>query len=50
MVLFYVIDEYTDVGNNDDATKIYQIVMDALQNPHKKRPEGEHILGAMFKE
>jgi len=50
LFLFFVVDEYTDVANADEANKIRQVVMDAVRNPHKERPEGEHVTGAMFRE
>ena len=49
LFLFFVVDEYTD-GDPDEANKIREVVMDAVRNPHKERPEGEHVTGAMFSE
>ncbi|KAG1730725.1 terpenoid synthase [Suillus occidentalis] len=40
-----IVDEYTDVENAAVAEAMVDIVIDALHNPHKTRPEGECILG-----
>ncbi len=45
MNLFFVIDEHSDVADNDTARHQMDCVMDALRNPHKPRPEGEWIGG-----
>ena len=50
MALFFVIDEHTDVTEDEGVKKLREIVMDALRNPDKARPDGEHVLGAMSKE
>ncbi|PPQ69936.1 hypothetical protein CVT24_003686 [Panaeolus cyanescens] len=47
MNLFYVFDEYTDIADGFGADKIREMVMDAFRNPHKPRPEGELLVGAM---
>jgi hypothetical protein len=50
MNLFYVIDEYTDVENEAVTKEMAGIVLDALHNPHKIRPEGECILGEIARQ
>ncbi|KAL4245637.1 Isoprenoid synthase domain superfamily protein [Abortiporus biennis] len=45
MNLFFVIDEHSDVADNDTVRCQMDCVMDALRNPHKLRPEGEWIGG-----
>ena len=50
MNLFYVFDEYTDIADGEGASKIRDTVMDAMRNPHKPRPEGELLVGAMARE
>jgi Delta6-protoilludene synthase len=50
MILYYVIDEYTDVEPKEVVKEILDIVKDALLNPHKPRPEGEHLLGELTRQ
>ncbi|KDR79140.1 hypothetical protein GALMADRAFT_137032 [Galerina marginata CBS 339.88] len=50
MALFYVLEEYTDVANHDETSKICEIVMDALRDPRKARPDGEHVVGVISKD
>ncbi|KAJ7186375.1 isoprenoid synthase domain-containing protein [Mycena filopes] len=45
MNLFFVIDEYTDVEDAATVRGMVDVVIDALNNPHKPRPVGELILG-----
>ncbi|KAG2341934.1 terpenoid synthase [Suillus weaverae] len=45
MNLFFIVEEYTDIENEAVAKERADIVLDALHNPHKMRPEGECILG-----
>ncbi|KAI0784430.1 terpenoid synthase [Abortiporus biennis] len=45
MNLFFVIDEHSDVADNDTVRCQMDCVMDALRNPHKPRPDGEGIGG-----
>ncbi|KAG1830850.1 isoprenoid synthase domain-containing protein [Suillus variegatus] len=42
---FFFVDEYTDMENEGVAKEMVDIVLDALHNPHKIRPEGECIIG-----
>ena len=50
MNLFYVFDEYTDIADTKGAEKIRNVVVDAMRNPHKPRPEGELLIGEMTRE
>lgn len=45
MNLFFLVEEYTDVESPAVVQEMVDIVMDALNNPHKPRPEGEIVLG-----
>ncbi|KAG0706610.1 isoprenoid synthase domain-containing protein [Suillus ampliporus] len=45
MNVYFIVDEYTDIENAAVTKEMLDIVFDALQNPHKTRPEGECILG-----
>ena len=50
MNLFYVFDEYTDIADTKGAEEIRNVVVDAMRNPHKPRPEGELLIGEMTRE
>ncbi|KAG2099845.1 terpenoid synthase [Suillus discolor] len=50
MNLFFIYDEYTDFKNDALTKEMADIVFDALQNPHKKRPEDECILGEIARQ
>jgi len=50
MNLFFVIDEYTDVEPPTVVREMVDVMIDALKNPYKPRPEGENIFGQMMKE
>ncbi|KAJ7049042.1 terpenoid synthase [Mycena amicta] len=43
MNLFFVIDEHTDVAETAVARHQADLVMDAIRNPHRPRPDGEWI-------
>jgi hypothetical protein len=45
-----IVDDYTDVENAAVAEAMVDIVIDALHNPHKIRPEGECILGEIVRQ
>ncbi|KAG1768062.1 terpenoid synthase [Suillus placidus] len=45
-----VVDEVTDISTGAGANGILDIAIDALHNPHKIRPEGEHIFGEMMRQ
>lgn len=48
MNALFVIDEYTDLMNENETQAIADIVMDALRNPLVARPPGESIIGEMM--
>lgn len=50
MNLFFVIDEYTDVADNETAKAQADIIMDAIRNPHRPRPTDEWIGGKVAQE
>lgn len=50
MNVLIIVDEYTDVENAAVANEMVDIVIDALHNPHKMRPEGECILGEIVRQ
>ncbi|EJD04757.1 terpenoid synthase [Fomitiporia mediterranea MF3/22] len=50
MNLLFAIDEYTDVDSEVAVREIVDIVIDALKNPRKSRPEGEMPLGEVTRQ
>jgi hypothetical protein len=50
MILFYVFEEWADVEGEGIVRCIADIVMDALRNPYKTRPEGECLLGEVARQ
>ncbi|KAI9462678.1 terpenoid synthase [Russula earlei] len=50
MVLFFIYDEFTDTVNADGARRYADLVMDAIRNPHKTRPQGEPKLGEIARQ
>ncbi|KAJ7443636.1 hypothetical protein B0H11DRAFT_1931522 [Mycena galericulata] len=50
MNLFFVIDEHTDIAATEIAREQADIVMDAIRNPNKRRPEAEWIGGKVAQE
>lgn len=50
MNLVWVIDEYSDVSEVREVRNQKNIIMDALRNPHKPRPEGEWIGGEIMRQ
>ncbi|KAF9560259.1 terpenoid synthase [Agrocybe pediades] len=50
MNLFFVVDEYTDVEPAHVVREMVDIVIDALNNPDKPRPEGEILLGELTRQ
>jgi len=50
MNLFFVIDEYTDIETASGCREMVDIMIDALENPHKPRPEGEVFLGEITRQ
>lgn len=50
MNVFFLLEEYTDAENGAVTKDIVDIVIDALHNPHKIRPEGECIIGEITRQ
>jgi len=50
MVLFFIYDEFTDKVDGDGARLCAEMVMDAIQNPQKDRPQGEPKLGEIARQ
>ncbi|KAG2118311.1 isoprenoid synthase domain-containing protein [Suillus clintonianus] len=50
MNVFFLLEEYTDTENGTVTKEMVDIVIDALHNPHKIRPEGESILGEIARQ
>jgi hypothetical protein len=50
MNLFFVIDEYTDVESVEVVREMVDVVIDALNHPHKARPRGEILLGEIARQ
>ena len=50
MNVFFVVDEYTDVEPAPVVREMIGIVIDALHNPDKPRPEGEILLGEVTRQ
>jgi hypothetical protein len=45
-----LLDEYTDIENEVGTKEMADIVLDALHNPYKIRPEGECIVGEIARQ
>ncbi|PCH36903.1 terpenoid synthase [Wolfiporia cocos MD-104 SS10] len=50
MNLFFVVDEYTDVESAPVVREMVDVVIDALNNPHTPRPQGEILLGEIARQ
>ena len=50
MNVLFVLDEYTDVAPPHVVREMVDIVIDALYNPDKPRPEGEIVLGELTRQ
>ena len=50
MYLYLIFDESTDIASDDMAQYLADIMKDALRNPDKPRPEGEHVLGEITRQ
>lgn len=48
--VLFAIDNYTDLGTERAVRELADVVIDALENPHKSRPEGETPLGKLTQE
>ena len=45
MNLFFIFDERPDIATSEEIRKQLDIIMDALRNPNRARPEGEWVCG-----
>lgn len=50
MNLVFILDEYTDVEDANVVREMVDIVIDAIHNPEKPRPEGEVLLGEITRQ
>jgi len=50
MYLYFIIDDQTDIESVSVVRGLIDIMIDALNNPDKPRPEGEDALGRIVKE
>ncbi|KAH8976566.1 isoprenoid synthase domain-containing protein [Lactarius hatsudake] len=50
MALYFMYDEYTDKLDEDGVRTCADVVIDALRNPHKERPQGEWKLGEIARQ
>lgn len=50
MHVFFVFEEYSDISSPNEVQKLADVVMDALRNPLRARPEGEWIGGEMTRQ
>jgi Delta6-protoilludene synthase len=50
MVVLFIFDEFTDKVDGDGARVYAEMVMDAIRNPHKKRPQDEPKLGEIARQ
>ncbi|KDR69691.1 hypothetical protein GALMADRAFT_1352301 [Galerina marginata CBS 339.88] len=50
MNLFFVVDEYTDIEPAPVVREMVDVVIDALNHPHKPRPDGEILLGEVARQ
>lgn len=50
MIVFFAIDEYTDVESEPMVRSMVDAVVDALKTPHKQRPSGESVLGEITRQ
>jgi hypothetical protein len=50
MNLFFILDEYTDVEDAENVRKIVDVIVDALEKPHRPRPTEEILLGEVARQ
>ncbi|KAF8990109.1 terpenoid synthase [Cyathus striatus] len=48
--LIFLLDEWSEESNEAEARHLADIVMDALHNPHKVRPQGEWVGGELARQ
>ncbi|KAF8532360.1 isoprenoid synthase domain-containing protein [Gautieria morchelliformis] len=49
MNVLFAMDDVTDVLSPEEVRSVSEIALDALRNPEKKRPEGEHPIGELHR-
>ena len=50
MALFFICEEFIDKVDSDGTHVYAEVVMDAIRNPHKERPQGESQLGEIARQ
>nr|BBH51498.1 putative sesquiterpene synthase [Clitopilus sp.] len=50
MHTFFTLDEYTDYLDLEGVKTLCEATMDAIRNPDKPRPEGEHFIGEVARQ
>jgi len=50
MMLFFIIDEYTDNTDRDEARTYADMVANVFENPYVERPQGESIIGEITRQ
>ncbi|RKU48578.1 terpene cyclase, variant 3 [Coniochaeta pulveracea] len=50
MNLFFIVDEWTDVSNEAQSRSMVSIILDALQSPHRPRPNNEWVGGEIARQ
>ena len=50
MNLFFVFDELSDAGNEDQVRVLADTIMDGIRNPHETRLAAEPIVGLIAKQ
>ncbi|KAF7361114.1 Terpene cyclase [Mycena sanguinolenta] len=48
--MFFILDDYTDTVDPTRIKAVCDATLDAAENPDKIRPEGEHIMGEIFRQ
>ncbi|KZT36292.1 hypothetical protein SISSUDRAFT_74111 [Sistotremastrum suecicum HHB10207 ss-3] len=49
MNAFFVFDDISDGQSSDDVRREADVILDSLRNPYDSRPQGESILGDIFR-
>ncbi|KAH7886304.1 terpenoid synthase [Phlebopus sp. FC_14] len=50
IVVYFIVDEYTDVEDSTVTAEVVEIIIDALKCPSKPRPTGEVVLGEIVRQ
>ena len=50
LILLFALDEFTDVESELVVRNIVDIILDAIRNPSKSRPQGEIVIGEIARE